>query len=52
LRAGAEEVQKVPKVGGEGGFEGHAVELEGVDELEAEGVEGLAGDEGRERLGL
>ena len=33
------------EIGGDGGFEGHAVEFEGVDELEAEGVEGLAGDQ-------
>ena len=40
----AEEVGDVEHVGGHGGFEEHAGELGGVDELQAVGVEGLALD--------
>jgi hypothetical protein len=43
----AEEVQDVLEIRGDGGFKRHTVELERVDKLEAEGVEGLAGDQGR-----
>jgi hypothetical protein len=43
---GAEEGDELVEIRRQGGFEGDAVELEGVDELEAEGVEGLASNEG------